>query len=95
MLDSIASQEVYNLGVASFTYKEVKENEMNLGLDLRGGMNVILEVSVRDVIKGLAANPNDSTLNAALAAADAEQENSGEAYIDLFIKALDSKRGSK
>jgi SecD/SecF fusion protein len=95
VLDSLASQEVYNLGVASFTYKEVKEKEMNLGLDLRGGMNVILEVSVRDVIKGLAANPNDSTLNAALAAADAEQENSGEAYIDLFIKALDSKRGSK
>ena len=95
VLDSLASQEVYNLGVASFTYKEVKEKEMNLGLDLRGGMNVILEVSVRDVIKGLAANPNDSTLNAALATADAEQENSGEAYIDLFIKALDSKRGSK
>ncbi len=95
VLDSLASQEVYNLGVASFTYKEVKEKEMNLGLDLRGGMNVILEVSVRDVVKGLAANPNDSTLNAALAAADAEQENSGEAYIDLFIKALDSKRGAK
>ena len=95
VLDSLASQEVYNLGVASFTYKEVKEKEMNLGLDLRGGMNVILEVSVRDVIKGLAANPNDSTLNVALAAADAEQENSGAAYIDLFIKALDLKRGAK
>lgn len=95
VLDSLASQEVYNLGVVSFTYKEVKEKEMNLGLDLRGGMNVILEVSVRDVIKGLAANPNDSTLNAALAVADAEQANSGEAYIDLFIKALDGKRGSK
>jgi SecD/SecF fusion protein len=95
VLDSLASQEVYNLGVASFTYKEVKEKEMNLGLDLRGGMNVILEVSVRDVIKGLAANPNDSTLNGALAAADAEQENSGEAYIDLFIRALDSKRGGR
>lgn len=95
VLDSLANQEVYNIGVTSFTYKEVKEKEMNLGLDLRGGMNVILEVSVRDVIKGLAANPNDSTLVAALAAADAEQANSGEAYIDLFIKALDSKRGTR
>ncbi|MFZ9778512.1 MAG: protein translocase subunit SecDF, partial [Schleiferiaceae bacterium] len=95
VLDSLASQEVYNLGVTSFTYKEVKEKEMNLGLDLRGGMNVILEVSVRDVIKGLSANPNDSTLVAALASADAEQQKSGEAYIDLFIRALDAKRGTR
>lgn len=95
VLDSLASQEVYNLGVASFTYKEVKEKEMNLGLDLRGGMNVILEVSVRDVIKGLAANPNDTAMVAAIAAADAEQANSGEAYIDLFIRALDAKRGTR
>ncbi|MEY2971245.1 MAG: hypothetical protein RL738_86, partial [Bacteroidota bacterium] len=95
VLDSLASQEVYNLGVASFTYKEVKEKEMNLGLDLRGGMNVILEVSVRDVVKGLAANPNDTAMVAAIAAADAEQANSGEAYIDLFIRALDAKRGTR
>ncbi|MBM3433867.1 MAG: protein translocase subunit SecDF [Bacteroidetes bacterium] len=94
-LDSLANQEVYNLGITSFTYKEVKEKEMNLGLDLRGGMNVILEVSVRDVLIGLAANPNDALFVEALAAADAEQANSGEAYVDLFIKALDAKRGTR
>lgn len=94
-LDSLATQEVYNLGITSFTYKEVKEKEMNLGLDLRGGMNVILEVSVRDVLIGLAANPNDALFVEALAAADAEQANSGEAYVDLFIKALDAKRGTR
>jgi SecD/SecF fusion protein len=94
-LDSMANQEVYNLGITSFTYKEVKEKEMNLGLDLRGGMNVILEVSVRDVLIGLSANPNDPLFVEALAAADAEQANSGEAYVDLFIKALDAKRGTR
>ena len=94
-LDSMANQEVYNLGITSFTYKEVKEKEMNLGLDLRGGMNVILEVSVRDVLIGLSANPNDPLFIEALAAADAEQANSGEAYVDLFIKALDAKRGAR
>ncbi len=94
-LDSLANQEVYNLGITSFTYKEVKEKEMNLGLDLRGGMNVILEVSVRDVLIGLAANPNDALFVEALAAADAEQANSGEAYVDLFFKALDAKRGTR
>lgn len=94
-LDSMANQEVYNLGITSFTYKEVKEKEMNLGLDLRGGMNVILEVSVRDVLIGLSANPNDPLFMEALAAADAEQANSGEAYVDLFIKALDAKRGTR
>jgi len=62
-LDSLANQKVYNLGIANFTYKEVKEKEMNLGLDLRGGMNVILEVSVRDVLIGLAANAKDPLLS--------------------------------
>ena len=94
-LDSLANQKVYNLGIANFTYKEVKEKEMNLGLDLRGGMNVILEVSVRDVLIGLSANAKDPLLVDALADADKAQAQSGEAYIDLFIKALDAKRGSR
>ena len=81
-LDSLANQKVYNLGIANFTYKEVKEKEMNLGLDLRGGMNVILEVSVRDVLIGLAANAKDPLLVEALADADKAQAQSGEAYID-------------
>ena len=48
-LDSIKSQKIY-LG---FTYKEVKEREINLGLDLKGGMNVMLEISVEDVVRAL------------------------------------------
>ncbi len=54
-LDSMSNEVVYDLGITSYTFKEVKSKEMNLGLDLRGGMNVILEVSVRDVLKGLVA----------------------------------------
>ena len=46
-LDSVQNRPVYDLGFISFTYKEVKEKEINLGLDLKGGMNVMLEVQVR------------------------------------------------
>ncbi len=53
-LDSIQNHTVYNLGFTSFTYKQVKEKEINLGLDLKGGMNVMLEIQVADVVKALA-----------------------------------------
>ena len=59
------SQEVYP--VLGFTYGEVKKKEMNLGLDLKGGMNVILEVSVKDVLKGLVANAQDPRFIQAIA----------------------------
>ena len=53
-LDSVSSQTVYNFfGLKKYTYKDVKGLEMNLGLDLKGGMNVTLEVSVVDLIKSL------------------------------------------
>ena len=55
-LDSIKSQTVYNLGFVKFNYKECKEKELNLGLDLKGGMNVMLEVQVEDVVKALAGD---------------------------------------
>lgn len=53
-LDSVQNLGVYNLGFKKFTYKECKEKELNLGLDLKGGMNVMLEVQVEDVVKALA-----------------------------------------
>ncbi|MEM1003032.1 MAG: protein translocase subunit SecDF, partial [Bacteroidota bacterium] len=53
-LDSLANEEVFNLGLKNFTYTEVKNNAMNLGLDLKGGINVILQISVKDILKGLA-----------------------------------------
>lgn len=81
-LDSIKSQKVF-LG---FTFKQVKEREINLGLDLKGGMNVMLEISVEDVVKALANNSQDPIFNQALAQASAEQKNSTEDYITIFAR---------
>ena len=53
-LDSIENKTVYNVGIAQYTYKQCKEKEINLGLDLKGGMNVMLEIQVEDVVKALA-----------------------------------------
>jgi len=61
-LDSLSGKGVYNIFVKDYTYQECKEREINLGLDLKGGMNVTLEVSVVDLVRSLAgANQNDPT----------------------------------
>ena len=89
-LDSISGEEVYNfLGLKKFTYKDVKELEMNLGLDLKGGMNVTLEVSVIDLIKAMANYSTDSTFNAALAHATELQKNSQVDFVTLFGRAFE------
>ncbi|MDA9151643.1 protein translocase subunit SecDF [Schleiferiaceae bacterium] len=94
-LDSMSNEVVFDLGITSYTFKEVKSKEMNLGLDLRGGMNVILEVSVRDVLKGLVGNAEDEQFKAAIAAADAAQRNSQLGYLPLFLEAMDAQRGTR
>ena len=88
-LDSISGVNVYNfLGLKKFTYKDVKELEMNLGLDLKGGMNVTLEVSVVDVIRAMSNNSTDSTFNAALERAVSLQRNSTQDFVTLFGQAF-------
>ncbi len=88
-LDSISGVEVYNfLGLKKFTFKDVKELEMNLGLDLKGGMNVTLEVSVVDVIRAMTNYNNDSTFNAALARTVELQRNSTQDFVTLFGQAF-------
>lgn len=91
-LDSMLNVEVIDLGTEAltWTYAEVKEREINLGLDLRGGMNVILEVSVRDILLNLAGDPNDPMLRQALANSDEGSANSDEAYIDIFYREMDA-----
>ncbi|KAF0239517.1 MAG: SecD/SecF fusion [Prolixibacteraceae bacterium] len=87
-LDSISGEVVYNFfGLKKFTFKEVKELEMNLGLDLKGGMNVTLEISVVDLVKAMADYNNDSTFNAALARATELQKNSQKDFVTLFGEA--------
>ncbi len=89
-LDSIAGEEVYNLlGIRSYTYKEVKAQEMNLGLDLKGGMNVTLEVSVVDLIKSLSNYSADETFNAAIQRAQEMQRDSQDDFVTLFGRAFE------
>jgi SecD/SecF fusion protein len=89
-LDSLSGEVVYNfIGLKKFTYKEVKELEINLGLDLKGGMNVTLEISVVDLIKAMADYNNDSTFNAALARATELQKNSQKDFVTLFGEAFE------
>jgi len=87
-LDSIWNQPVYNLFGAEYTYKEVKENELSLGLDLQGGMHVVLEISPVDILKGLSGNSQDPTFNAALQKAREMQKNSTDDFVSLFYKAF-------
>ncbi len=89
-LDSIANKPVVDLGIASFTYNEVKNKEINLGLDLKGGINATLEVSVRDILFGLSNHSKDPTFNKALDAATKAQRGSNSDYITLFFDAFEN-----
>ena len=86
-LDSVKKQPVYDLLIASYTYEECKKREINLGLDLRGGMNVTLEISVADILKNLSNNNPDAAFNKAITDASAKlgKENNDN-YLDLFEK---------
>ncbi len=82
-LDSLANEKVY---MGNWTLKDCREMEISLGLDLKGGMNVILEVSVPDVIKLLADNKSDENFNQALANASKQAITSQDDVITLFVK---------
>ncbi len=84
-LDSIGKEEVY-LG---HTYKEVTNNQINKGLDLEGGLNVILQISVKDVLKGLANDSKNPAFLKALADAKANQQGNQD-YIDAFFEAANA-----
>ncbi|WP_037373682.1 protein translocase subunit SecDF [Salinimicrobium xinjiangense] len=81
-LDSIGNEEVL-LGI---TYNSAKDKELNKGLDLKGGINVILQISVRDILRELSNNSKDPAFNQALARADEAQKSSQENYVDLFFE---------
>ena len=88
-LDSLSTEKVW-LG---YTLKECREMEISLGLDLKGGMNVVLELSVPDVIRSLSNHNPDENFNKALDLAYAHQATSQKNFVDLFAdeyKALDS-----
>ncbi|MBT8271246.1 MAG: protein translocase subunit SecDF, partial [Bacteroidia bacterium] len=85
--------EVFNMGIAKFKYSEVQDKAMNLGLDLKGGINVILQISVKDILKGLSNDSRDPVFNKALADAEELQKNSQNTYLEDFFIAFDAIKG--
>ncbi len=92
-LDSIGNESVYNLGVVDYTYKQVKDQELKQGLDLKGGINVTLQISVKDILKGLADNSKNAIFEKSLDEADKGLRETDETYIDLFFDAFEKNGG--
>ncbi|WP_350287700.1 protein translocase subunit SecDF [uncultured Croceitalea sp.] len=88
-LDSIGSNPI--LGYTS--YDDAKKYELNKGLDLKGGINVTLQISVKDILKGLTENSKNPVFNKALADADEASKNSDDTYLELFFDAFDNIKG--
>ncbi|MCH5312048.1 MAG: protein translocase subunit SecDF [Prevotella sp.] len=82
-LDSIKNEKIY---LGAYTFKECREMEIGLGLDLKGGMNVILEVSVPDVVAALADHKTDAAFTKSMEQAMKEEETSQTDFISLFVK---------
>ncbi|SDE60091.1 protein translocase subunit SecDF [Cellulophaga baltica] len=84
-LDSIGEESI--MGFTS--YNDAKKKELNKGLDLKGGINVTLQISVKDILKGLANNTTNAKFNKAIANADAASKSSSDTYVDLFFQEFD------
>ncbi len=89
-LDSIGGQSLYGFT----SYNDAKGKELNKGLDLKGGINVILQISVRDILKGLADYSKNPVFNQALDEADVLQKNSNDPYVESFFVAFENIKGS-
>jgi SecD/SecF fusion protein len=83
-LDSISSETVFSLGVKDYTYDECLASELNLGLDLKGGMNVTLEISVVDVVRAMSNYSNNEDFTKAISMALDKQRNSQDDFVTLF-----------
>ncbi|MCU0449639.1 MAG: protein translocase subunit SecDF [Bernardetiaceae bacterium] len=93
--DSLWEKPVYNLGITSFTLKEVKEFELHLGLDLQGGMHVVMEVSPVEVINALAGpNANNPMFRDALSRAQKKAVTSQDALVDIFFSEYEALAGT-
>ena len=93
-LDSVNNLEVINLGISQFTYNDIKDKEMNLGLDLKGGINAILQVSVKEVLISLSNDSKSLVFRQALKAADEAQKNNTDNYLDLFFREFEIASGT-
>ena len=92
-LDSISSENVYP--VIDYTYAQVKEREINLGLDLRGGMNVILEVQVQDILRELSNKSKHPVFTEAIQRANKAAAESQQDYLTNFFDAFEEVKGEQ
>jgi SecD/SecF fusion protein len=88
-LDSIGKEKVFNMGFTSFTYNEVKDKKINKGLDLEGGINVQLQISIKDIVAGLANNSKNPVFNKALTEATKNRQGN-EDYLDVFFREFET-----
>ncbi len=90
-LDSISKDPI--LGFTS--YEDAKKKELNKGLDLKGGINVTLQISVKDILRGLSNESRNPVFNKAIADADVASTSSDDTYLDLFFDAFDRIKGDQ
>jgi SecD/SecF fusion protein len=83
-LDSLKHISVYDIGITDYTYDDVKKRQLNLGLDLKGGMNVTLEISVADIIRSLSNKKNDPTFTKALEQATIRFKKEPKDFVTIF-----------
>lgn len=93
--DSLQGETVFNALIKKYTFQEAKEQEMNLGLDLQGGMNVTLQVGLDDLLRSMSNNPKDPALNKAIADAEAAKMTSDKDFIELFGQAYEKNNTTK
>ena len=88
-LDSVSNNPIFGFT----SYADAKKKELNKGLDLKGGINVTLQISVKDILKGLANNSKNPVFNKALADADNASKSSDDTYLNLFFESFDAIKG--
>ncbi len=91
-LDSMSTQQVYPIW--NFNYKDVKERELNLGLDLQGGMSVVLQVSLEELVKKMANNSANETFSQAIVQAKEKLKSDNRGFVTLFGESFESIDGS-
>ncbi|HEV7231148.1 MAG TPA: protein translocase subunit SecDF [Bacteroidia bacterium] len=89
--DSIANENVYNLGLIKYTGSQVRQHAINLGLDLKGGMNVVMEISVPEIVKAMSNYNPDPDFNRAVADAIEMSKTQQGSFVELFGKAFEKK----
>ncbi len=92
ILDSTADQKIYP--IFGTTYKQCKSNELNLGLDLQGGISVTLDISLTDLLKSLSNNSKNPALLNAIATANKLKESRDDNFITLFTESFISQNGA-